>query len=369
MLLVALRGLQRRARRTFLGVLSIALIVAMFIVIQSVSDSFVESFFSHVYNTDADVWVSPAASFSGMGGSYMDESVLGRIAEVPGVKRAEPTVTASSRAIFKGVKTEVTVVGYEDAGAYSDVELSSGRMPQGADEAVIDESVFARLRGLALGDTLRINGRDFEVVGMTRNRKMVASAVVLLPIDEARQLLEVEGGLSSFALVTAAPGATAEQVQDALSKELGDEYRAVTKAENIAEWSRQMSYIQLVLSGVSALAFIIGALVMTIIVYISVVERTREIGILKALGATDGSVRALVVLEAISIAVPGLALGAAIATVLAGIMPRFIPIQPELPLALFGAAAAITIVVALVGSIVGMRRAVKVDPVVALRTV
>lgn len=369
MLLVALRGLQRRSRRALLGVLSIALIVTMFIVIQSISDSFVKGFFSHIYNTNADVWVSLQSGFSGMGGSFVEEDLVQRVAAIDGVERAEANIVSSSRAAFKGVKSEVTVVGYEPDGIYSDVELSQGRMPSAAGEAVIDEAVHARLRSLALGDTVRITGMDFEIVGFTRNRKMVSAAVVLVPIEQVRDLLDMTDGGSSFTLVTAEKGLSAGDLRDRIASALGDDYRAVTKAENIEEWARAMAYIQAVLSAISGVAFVIGALVMTIIVYISVVERMRELGVLKALGATNAAMRWLVVLEAVSIAVPGFVLGAALGSLVATLVPRVIPIEPELPAGLFAAAAAITVIVAFVGSIVGMRRAVKVDPVVALRTV
>lgn len=372
MWLVAVRGLQRRMRRTLLGVFSIGLVVMMFIVIQSVSDSFVRGFFSHVYNTDVDVWVSPATSFSGMGGSLIDRGVVDQIAAVQGVESVEPNVVASNRLTFEDIKTECTVVGYQPGGVYADVELAEGRMPSAhgdLSEVVIDESIRTRLSELMVGDTIAVSGRDLEVVGFSRNHKMIASAVLFVPIEQARGLLDIEDGQSSYALVTSSADGSPVDVRARLSGELGDNYRVLTRDENIAEWERQMSYIQKVLTAVSGVSFLIGALVMTIIVYISVVERTRDLGILKALGATDGGVRSLVVLEAVSIAVPGYVVGVALSSLVVVLIPRVIPIEPQLPPALYLAAAAVTLVVALIGSVVGVRGALEVDPIVALRTV
>lgn len=369
---VAVRALSGKRRRTILGVTAIALVVMLFILVQSVSDSFFRGFFSSIYSTEADVWVSPVTSFAGIGGSPVSGDLVDELLAVPGVEHAELVFSSQGRVRFGDAEAEVSVTGFEPEGIFASLELADGRLPSvtpGLREAVIDESAHMLLPDLRVGDVVEANGSAFTVVGISRQHKLVASPVLFVPISAARDAFGLASDQGSYALATVADGAAAEGVASAVGDRLGSGYRVLTKEQNIAEWSRQFSYMRSVLTGVSVVAFIIGALVMTLLVYISVVEKTREIGILKAIGATNRSVRSLVVLEAVAVAIPGFVIGAALGSVVASLMPAVMPIEPELPAGLYAAAAAITGAVAVLGSVVGMRRAVTVDPLDALRTV
>lgn len=372
MWIVALRGLMRRRRRALLGVLSVGLVVAMFITVNSVSDSFFRSFFSYIYSTDADLWIAPSTSFTGLGGSDIDPDALATVEAVPGVAHAEAGVSLRDRAWSGEESAEVSVIGYEPDGIYRDTAITEGRMPDEgatATEVLLDESIRARFTELGLGDAVTIGGHEVTVVGFTSDMKMVSTAVAMMPIDSARQTFGLPGDSAGIVLAKVGEGESPGTVRGAVANALGDGYRVQTRDENIAEWGRQMSYIKRVLNGVSAVAVLVGALVITLIVYISVVERIREIGILKALGATDRSVRLLVVADALVIAVPGFVVGVVLSLGMARVIPLRVPITPALPVRLFVLAAAVTVLMSLVGSLVGMRRAVAVDPIEAVRTV
>ncbi len=374
MFVVALGNLRRRKRRAILGILSIALIVGLFLALESLSGSFVRSLMSHIYKTQADVWVMTATSFSGTSGSYLDLEVREHIVRHRGVSDTEPGITITGRASWDDLDAEATLVGYEPGGASVDVTLAEGRMPSAATgmtvpEAVIDESAKAPLRGIEVGDRIEMFGREFAITGFTSGHQLILGPVVLTPIDAARDVLGLGADQASIVLVNTGDGVTADEVRAGLQEQLGSGYRVRTNDEVIEGWERQMAFMGSMLSAITSLAFLIGALVMTIIVYISVVERTHDIGVLKALGATNRSVQALVVAEAFTIAVPGFVIGAALGVLMASAIPAFMPIQTELPVSLFVRAGAITATVTVLGSLVGMRRAVSVDPIVALRTV
>jgi len=227
-----------------------------------------------------------------------------------------------------------------------------------------------------LGRRVRIGGRSFLVVGVMEAKGQllgfdlddacyipVASAMDLFNLTE---LMEIDVLASS---AEAIPGVAAGITQTLRARHRGEEDFTVTsQTEMLDTFDRVIGVITVAVSAIAGISLLVGAMGILTIMWISVHERTGEIGLLRALGVTRAGVLRLFLFEALALAVAGGLAGVAIG---AGVVGLAHALVPGLPLATpVGAVAAAVVMSLLVGvgsGIVPARRAASLDPVEALR--
>jgi putative ABC transport system permease protein len=225
------------------------------------------------------------------------------------------------------------------------------------------------------GDTLEIQGSPFTVVAVYRGGSALEAGAVILPLDQMQQLGSLQGKVSTFhvrlrpAPAEEAPEAYLQRAQAQIEAALPG-LRAVPAAERAGN----NQFVRLAHAsawGTSMIALLIGILGIANTMAMSVFERTREIGILRALGWTGHQVIFLIQLEAAVLGLGGGFLGLAVGWcalhLLASLPQTASIVSASFPLLLLAKALGIAILAGLIAGALPAWRAAQLSPVEALR--
>jgi len=189
--------------------------------------------------------------------------------------------------------------------------------------------------GVGVGDEITVQGVPFEVIGILSEPETAAGRgftvgdtkfSLFVPIPALESLFGEEGSFS-MAFVEATDGANIEgvvqQIRNAFTQ-AGQPIYATTASELSAEIGAVVSSVNLTLSAIAGIALLVGVLGVMNTMYTSVLERTREIGILKAIGAKDRDVLGLFLIESSLLGLIGGALGILLGAGVSGLAGRLI---------------------------------------------
>ena len=232
-----------------------------------------------------------------------------------------------------------------------------------------------------IGERIYINQVALTVKGVLQQRGTSAmggdfDTRVLVPITTAmRRVMNVDY-VGAIRIVTRDPALMpqqAEAIRQLIHDRHGinpaeeDDFRIVT-AEIIAELARGTSRtLSLLLVALAALSLIVGGVVLMNILLISVAERTQEIGLRRAVGATRGDIFAQFVAESLAVTVLGMVLGSLVGLGASAALPRFTPIMAVPSWEPFALALAFALLVGTFFGVQPARRAARLHPVEALR--
>lgn len=302
---------------------------------------------------------------------------------VPNVVRVAPLVLGASVVSAGSLSRDGVVVGTtREYFAIRQMTLRNGTifpdLPSDAlpPVAVIGPTLSAELfrGGNPVGEWLRIGDRRFRVVGvLAENNKfgMQLGDAVFLPVAHAQAMYDAA---SMFrVLVHLRPGSdkdSAAQRVLALLTERHDGEEDVTVISPDAMLKSQdaiLGIMTLAVGGIAAISLLVAGILVMNVTLISVTQRTAEVGLLKALGAADGTVRAIFLVEAVIMTFVGGLLGLAVGQALLEVGRRVWPTIPfTAPMSTVVAALLVAVLAGLLFALLPASRAAKLDPVVAL---
>jgi putative ABC transport system permease protein len=267
---------------------------------------------------------SPKETYLTVDGLKALEGTGGIAGVAPVVSRSQ-TVRAGTQTVFCSV-TGVT----PDYAAVRSLNLRSGRFICDVDaearaaNAVIGSETAKELYGTdnCIGNALNILGRSFTVVGLleeTENAMLGASDnIVIIPITTAQRLMQDKEITAVY--ITAQSSETVDQAQTAVdrffTRELGDEdsFSMISQAALLSLLDEVMGTMTVLLGSIAGISLLVGGIGIMNIMLVSVSERTREIGIRKAVGAQRADIITQFLIEAVALSltggVVGLGLGA-----------------------------------------------------------
>ncbi|MGK5638947.1 ABC transporter permease [Streptomyces sp. URMC 126] len=317
-------------------------------------------------------------------------SLQGKLAAVPGVARVEPEASnqqitvADARNKDIGPDSGAPTVGTNwSERQKKSVEITSGHEPRGAAEAVLDSDT-ADKRGVRIGDTLRIIAApgDFRVrvVGLaTYKTTNPGAAIVYLDTRTAQtRLLGTTSAYSGFDL-TAASGVGHEELKERVTAAVGPHLAVHTaaeaKKENKKDFGSFLDVMKYALLGFAGIAVLVGIFLIVNTFSMLVAQRTREIGLMRAIGAGRRQVNRSVLVEALMLGVIGSVLGIGGGI---GLAVGLMQIMRSLGMSLDTSELTIKATTPLVGLAIGVlvtvlaaylpaRRAGKISPMAALR--
>ncbi|SDK14735.1 putative ABC transport system permease protein [Nonomuraea maritima] len=382
MLTTALAGLRAHRLRLLLTFVAIVLGVG-FVAGTFVLNDTVQAGFAQRVTADAgkvDVVVLP-----GEGGGELPEELLERLRALPGVSEAQGLVRGSAPVLGKDGKTAgdapttaVSVV----RGRLDRTAVVAGAGP-GTDDgaAVLDENT-AEAQGFRIGDTITVldhegDAHRFRLVGLVDtgvDQMLAYTGAVGFTVDTARRMTGA-GGYAEIDVAGAAPG-----LERAVAAAAGPAYRVRTGAQLADELAAAAgANTRLVMLGLfmfGAVAMLVAALVIHNTFTILAAQRTREMALLRCIGATRGQVFGSLLLESAAVGllasvagvVTGYGLAALTLTVLASLDA---PLPTDAPIALTPLAAsgglAVGLAVTVGAALLPARSATRVPPVAALR--
>ena len=338
---IALQSLLARKLRLVTTALAVILGVAFTagtLVLTDTMSSIFNNLSASVYQ-GTDAIVRAKAVFNGpnqMGEQRpnIDASLVPALSHVPGVAAAEGSAFGYTRLIGKDGKPignpgsgAPTLGGnWSTVPALNPFHLVAGHAPQAPDEIVIDKQ-SARLGQLAVGDTTTViaNGppqqvRIAGIAGFGTADNLAGASVVLFTTPVAQRLVAQPGKFSSIGFV-ADRGVSQQQLVSNLKRALPPGTEALTGAAAIKEqqdqFQKALSIFGKFFLIFAIVALVVGAYIILNTFAITVAQRTRENGLLRALGASRRQVLASVLIEALAVgiiaAVLGLAAGVAVA--------------------------------------------------------
>lgn len=301
---LVLENLKHRPVRTILSVAAIAIEVAMILTLVGLSDGMIAESQRRQRGIGADIIVKPGStSVMSFGGVSLPEKLVDYFAQLPGVVMA----TGSANHGISGFLESASGV---DLDALSRMNggfnfLSGGPFKQ-PNDIIVDER-YARTKKVAVGDTLRLWDRDWNVCGVVEPGKL---SRVLLPLAVVQDLAAAPGKISQVFIKLQDPSKADEFVKTLKANEQLSGYQIYSIEELISLFSSESAPVfRPFLNVVIGLGVSVGFLVVLLSMYTAVLERTREIGILKSLGAAPGYILGMLLRETAILAVAGAVAG------------------------------------------------------------
>ncbi len=302
-----LRNMWRRKARTFLTVFGIVVGIFALTVLGALSARLNQQVRGARAWFTSKISVVPAGS-SLFGGSdrYLELSKVGEIEAVPGVKSAVAGIGLLLSDESAGFGAPELIVGADLSRARDLLQLidvASGRILQPGDGGkVVLGSTLAEKFEAGVGDTVKLKGRSFEVVGVYEPTLSAPDGFAFVSYEDALDLFRASNpyfkveDIAATIDVIPAEGVDAED----LAARIGESVEGV-KVISPKEAEKQISQFSLIfnaiLLGIGFIALVVGGLSIINTMIMSVSERTPEIGLKKALGAGTGSVLAEYLLE------------------------------------------------------------------------
>lgn len=353
-----------RPARTLVSILGIAIGVLLIVFTVGLANGTIREQALREANVGAEIFFRPAGSISISGAESfrLPESITGDLLKIEGVRSAvaigQNSVDAadnnSGKRLLDGVK-------FEEYSEMSGLQIVEGRpFRDNTDEGIIDTAWQSQKR-LEIGDTILLYERPFTIVGVYTP---AGGARLKIPLSTMQSQLGSEGKVSSV-LVSIAPGFTVDQVGKTLQENFPN--NQIIRTQDLEElYMTGFPALNLFLNVFIAVAAVISALVILLTMYTTVTERTRQIGIMKSLGMSNGRIAWTITQEALLISFFGIVGGIVLTVLLRLGLRYFTTLEVELsPWVL-----SLTFVVGLIGGAVGglypALRAARLDAVEAL---
>lgn len=243
--------------------------------------------------------------------STLDQSLGAKISSVPEVAHVAPMIFN-----LMDLTTDVNALAYgwlADSYELDSLTLLSGRRFRDGQPEVLLGDLLANNLNKKAGDTLSIQGKDFTVAGIFHGSTALEAGAVILPLDQMQLIASMQGKVTAFhiQLRPAPSGETQDQYIKNISAKIEavlPGIRAVPAAERAAN-NQIVALAHSVAWGTSSIALLIGIIGIANTMAMSVFERTREIGILRALGWKRRHVILLILTEATGLGIAGGFLG------------------------------------------------------------
>ncbi|MFG1714778.1 ABC transporter permease [Micromonospora sp. NPDC049203] len=401
MLRATLKSLLARKLRLLLSglavVLGVMFVSGAFVLTDTLGRSFDAVFADAYAEVDVSVEAKPKIDVSTAEGmplsTPMPASVLDRIKAVPGVADAEGVVAADGARMIGSNGKVVTSFGPPQLGqnwlGESDlVEIREGRAPQADDEIVIN-TALAEAGKVKVGDRVGVltlaPKKEFTLVGVfgySGGRDSIGGAnEVYFTTPVAQQLMLGKPDVFSNVSVQAADGTTPAALRDELARTLGADYQVKTGEQLAADASaglkEGLSFFNKILLGFAAVALLVGTFLILNTFSIIVAQRTRELALMRAIGASGKQVIGSVVLEALAVgliaSVLGLAAGIGVGALLAylfgqlagGLTLAGLGVPASAVIGAFAVGMLITVIAALLPAV----RASRIPPIAAMQDV
>jgi hypothetical protein len=216
--------------------------------------------------------------------SLLPAGISSEAEAIRGVEQAIPILSQFIILDLHGKKQPAYIVGYDPDEGGGPWELSAGRQPRTKREIVFDR-VLAERHGLKIGDKVEVLEKEFTISGLSNETTSWMTSYFFLQKTAAEDLLVVPQA-TSFLLIITSDGANLDYILQRLNRMSG--VNALAKSEMAANDLKLFAKVfSLSVRLMVSIAFLVGTMVVGLVIYTATVERQREYGVLKALGASN----------------------------------------------------------------------------------
>lgn len=366
--LLARRGLTRNRVRFAVSVGGVALALSLTLALDAIYAGVANQLTTYVDRAGADVWVAQAGVRNlHMVASWLPASVTDEVRAVPGVAEATPILYSTDTISAGDERAVVYVIGLPaDATMGGPWDVAEGSAHVGRGEIIVDQG-FARRAGVSIGDMVTVLGRQARIVGLSQGTASLVNSVAFVSFDDFQSM---RGGapVVSFVLVKVTPTASPEVV----ASTIGGRVQGVT-AQTRSDFSIQERRLVMdmsadVISIMNAVGFIVGLMVVALTIYVATLSRRREFGALKAIGAPNRFLYAVVVAQAVLSVLIGFVVGVAFTGALGFLVPRTgLDLALSITVASLAKVGVVAAIIAACAAALPIREIAGLDPAVVFR--
>ena len=370
---IFLKDMIYRQERVVLTIIGITVLIALILFLGGIMKGMKIQARQYVESTGANIWISA----EGSGGAFIGFSLL--VPEYLAFLRHDkrltsdsisPLVFAQARPIIRRKAGKAIVVGYKRNKRGGPRHAIEGRMftpsefedyrPQDLPpaEVVVDEKM-----NLAIGERIMIGGKELKVVGKTKSLMFVLDTPLLfMDIRTAQDVLLDNYLHVNMMIAKSKNNNNVSEIAKDLDQQGSIEVRTLDQTLTdiidtyVDEPMKAVKFLQIML-------WLAAGILVTMITYVTTLEKTQEIGILKAIGASNPYVMVLILKQVALTSLIGIALGLILSYLFAAFSPIFVKIDPFESVIV----ATISFAVCCAGGYLAGRRAIFVDPMVAFR--
>lgn len=383
-----------RSFLTMLGVIiGVASVISLLAMGQGVKKSFVlemEAIGSNLIAVtpgkvlSKDATMGSMAGLAGISSLTLEDSQAIR-EEIQEVEKISALQLVSGTLIYQDKEVMPMLVGAEEGLEFTSLyKLSSGRF-------LLDEDVKQKKKYIVIGQTVAddlfgqedplgkkviVQKEEFEVIGVVAtesisNMDIDANLVAVIPISLSSKIWDSNRVTRIF--IQARSKDEIKIAQEKIKELLltrhdnKEDFSVVTQEDMLAMFDRVLGLVTVLLSGIAAISLVVGGVGIMNIMLVSVTERTREIGIRKACGATNGNILGQFLIEAAMISLLGGGIGILLSGLVSFIVRRISALVPEITLPVIFLAFGISCTIGIIFGIAPAIRASRKDPIEALR--
>ncbi|EFO7247841.1 FtsX-like permease family protein [Listeria monocytogenes] len=334
---MAWKQLKASKLRSFLTMLGIIIGVASVILLVSLGNGVTQEVDDQMGDLGSNL-ITVVNSSVNPNDKYTYDEVM-KYQNIDGVKSVSPELSGQVNATFDYKSSSNKVIGTNDQyKAARSLEMKEGRFllpidtEYGQKVAVIGSTVASDLFGFGdpIGETIRLNGMPYKVVGVLKEKgaSMMGSSddQIFIPISSAQRLLKDTNVRTIYVETKSAEdvdfvvntlesrlaikfGDEKEQEKNTSSAQMGPSYQVINQQEILNAFNTISTTLTTALGAIAAISLVVGGIGIMNIMLVSVSERTREIGIRKALGAKKRAILLQFLIESIVISVCGGVIG------------------------------------------------------------
>ncbi len=358
-----LANVLHRPVRTVVSVLAVAIEITLILLVVGLTTGMLNDSAKRVEGVGAEVMVQPpgASMFLGLTAAPMPVKIAALIRRLPHVQQVAPVLLqfnpgSGGLNVIYGISMETF-----DQVSGGFVYYSGGPLRKKQD--VLVDDTYARANHVKVGDTVRLLNHDFYVCGIVEHGK---GGRLFIPLATAQQIIGASGRANLFFIKCTDPGYTGDVIASIRKLLPHDQVLSVREYMSMVTSSGLPALTDFV-TCIVGIAVGIGFLVIFLSMYTTIAERTREIGILKSLGASKLYLVREFLEEASLMAAAGIGLGYAGTYLLMKFILAYFPtLTIQLTINWLGWAAALALAGALIGALYPALRAASLDPVDAL---
>jgi len=370
---LAIKNIFRQKTRSALTIIGILIGIGAVVALGSISEGIYNQITEEMEFMGGTIMVYSKESsgfMTGFEGSEITEEDVEEFEDFSGIKEVIPYVMRMGEiAIGQGPPMMIFGIDPEDIDFFVSrgTELDSGRIIETGDtyQALIGYG-YAERNGFEVGDSIELKKNSFEVVGIVESTLTDIDNAIIIPVDTMMDIYNMDNYKSLFI--------TPEDVSkiDAVAEDLKssfDDFEFVTSADLIKQMASIVDMIRFFTIGISSIAAVVGGLGVMNTMIMAVLERQREIGIMKAVGATNKFVLTQILIESVIISLIGGLVGIMVGG-LGSYSLRFVSgglATAEVTVNLVIGGLLFAVSLGLVGGLYPAWKASKLDPIEAIR--
>ena len=361
---MVLANLAHRPIRSLISIIAIALEVTLILLIVGLCYGIMNDSKNRTAGIGADVIVQPPGSsfFSGMSGAPVSVKIADVIRKMPHVKVVSPVIWNIATGGGLEVIDGIDMASFEALGG--PFRYVEGGPFQGPDDVLVDDFI-ARQKHVKIGDPMMILNHSFRVCGIVENGR---GARKFVPMPTLQDILVTPNRASVFYVKLDDPANAGEVVKAVKAQPGMGSYSVLSMQDYLSMMTpSNLPGFRPFIGVVIGVSVCIGFLVIFQAIYTAVMERTREIGILKSMGASKLYIVNIVLRETLLLAIGGILLGVTVSLLARiGIQHRWPLVHIDRSNQWMLTAALIAIVGATAGAIYPAYKAAQKDPIDAL---